>query len=68
MNRGMILSMLYAVLKMITPEVFYKFIRVALEALRKIIVESDNKVDDAALPFIDMLLALLPTTATAPTD
>ena len=59
-TRGVITSLMYGLLKMLTPEVFYAAIRSLLEWLQAKIESSANTVDDLALPIIQMILALLP--------
>ena len=59
-TRGVILSLLYGLLKMLTPEIFYAAVRSFLEWLQDKIELSDNKVDDLALTIIQMILDLLP--------
>jgi len=59
-TRGVITSMIYALMKMLSDGLFWKIARSGLTKLRELIVESDNKIDDAALPIIDMILAAIP--------
>ena len=44
-----------ALLKMLTPEMLKKWTLAGLDSLEREIKDSENKIDDAALPLIDTI-------------
>ena len=59
-TRGVITSLLYALVKMLSDGLFWDLVREGGTKLRERIVASENKVDDAALPLLDSILAIIP--------
>ena len=59
-TRGIVTSLIYALAKMLSDGLFWDIVRNGLEKLREKIVASENKVDDAALPLLDSILAIIP--------
>ena len=58
-NASIIATLLTAVMKLITPEMLKSWLVAALDKLDAIIVESDNKVDDAVLPILATIRSML---------
>ena len=59
-TRGVITSLLYALAKMLSDGLFFDLVREGGTKLREKIVASKNKIDDAALPILDSILAIIP--------
>ena len=58
-NASIIATLLTAVLKLISPEMLRAWLVAALDKLESIIKESENTVDDAVLPLIATIRAML---------
>ena len=58
-NASIVATLLTAVMKLITPEMLKSWLVAALDKLDAIIVESDNKVDDAVLPILATIRSML---------
>ena len=58
-NASIIATLLTAVLKLISPEMLRAWLTAAIDKMEAIIRESDNKVDDAVLPLLATIRAML---------
>lgn len=54
-----IINLLPLLLKMLTPEMLKKWIASGFDVLEKEIKESENKIDDAAMPLIKTIRAAI---------
>ena len=59
-TRGIVTSLIYALAKMLSDGLFWDIARGGLEKLQERILASENKVDDAVLPLLDGILAIIP--------
>ena len=58
-NASIVATLLTAVMKLITPEMLKAWLVAAIERLEALIAQSDNKVDDAVLPLLATIRAML---------
>jgi hypothetical protein len=58
-NASIIATLLTAVLKLISPEMLRSWLVSAIESLEAVILKSENKVDDAVLPLLATIRAML---------
>lgn len=54
-----VVNLLPLLLKMLTPEMVKQWVNAGLDVLEKSIKESENKIDDAALPLIATIRAVV---------